>query len=449
MTLINYLPDELTEHINIPERKIPVIAKTDILVVGSGPAGIAAAVASARTGADTILAERYGCFGGALSVGQVESYNFYMNPRTVVSEGIPKEIENRMIEFGAVQNDYRGTGNFLNPEKYKYLLDCWISECGIRPLLHSMAVGVIKEDNCVKGVIFESKSGCGAVLAKRIVDATGDGDIAAFAGAEYKKGSGEDGSLQPVTMVFGVSGVNIDMFNSYMATHTSVDYPATHGLRAPFVLAAKDGQWPVEREGGAYKTVLPNGDITSFNLTLERGVDGTNVFDLTMAEIHGRWQVMRAIEVLRKYGKEIGFEGCWLRSMAGQIGIRETRRIICEYSITKDDILKQAEFDDCVGVFTTFIDPFGTIVNPKDESHFQIPYRILLPKGLENLLVTGRCVSCEADAFGAVRMMVCCATTGQAAGTAAALSIRENKGLRQLDLGLLQEQLKNDGVRLN
>ncbi len=449
MKQIKQQTKKATEYITMPERRIPVIAETDVLVVGSGPAGIAAAVASARTGAQTMLAERYGCFGGALSVGQVESYTFYMNPRTVISGGIPKEIEDRMIEFAGVQDDYRGTGHFLNPEKYKYLLDCWINECGIRPLLHSLAVGVISEDGCVKGVVFESKSGCGAVLAKRVIDATGDGDIAAFAGADFKKGNDEDGSLQPVTMVFGVSGVDIDKFNNYIAAHSSLDYPATHGLRAPFILAAEDGEWPLERKGGAYKTVLPNGDITSFNLTLERGIDGTNVFDLTMAEIHGRWQVMRAIDVLRKYGKEIGFEGCWLRSIAGQIGIRETRRIIGEYSLSKKDVLEQAVFKDSVGVFTTFIDPFGTIINPKDDSFFQIPYRILLPKGLENLLVAGRCVSCEADAFGAVRMMVCCATTGQAAGTAAALSVREKKSFRQLKLETLQAQLKKDGVRLN
>lgn len=426
-------------------REVPVIAETQVLVVGSGPAGIAAAVAAARCGAQTMLVERYGCFGGALSVGQVESYTWYFNENTYTAEGISKEIDDRMVACGGTQHDDRGTGNFINPEKYKYMLDCWIAEEGIRPLLHAFVTDVVMEGNVLKGVIVESKSGRGAILADRIVDATGDGDVAARAGADFEQGKDNNGQVLPVTMVFGVSGVDTKMFRNYIESNPETTNPDTHGLKLPFRRAKQDGRWPVDRDGGAWKELTPNGEFTSLNLTSENGIDGTNVWDLTHAEIMGRQQVMWAVDVLRDYAKEMGFENCTLRSMAGQIGIRETRRIRGEYSVCRADVLGHAEFDDTIGVFTTFID--GEVVS-KDDAHFQLPYRMILPKKLENLAVAGRCASCEDDAIQTVRMMVCCATTGQAAGTACALSIKEGVSLRNMDVSKLQAQLVSDGVKI-
>lgn len=426
-------------------REVPVIAETQVLVVGSGPAGIAAAVAAARCGAQTMLVERYGCFGGALSVGQVESYTWYFNENTYTAEGISKEIDDRMVACGGTQHDDRGTGNFINPEKYKYMLDCWIAEEGIRPLLHAFVTDVVMEGNVLKGVIVESKSGRGAILADRIVDATGDGDVAARAGADFEQGKDNNGQVLPVTMVFGVSGVDTKMFRNYIESNPETTNPDTHGLKLPFRRAKQDGRWPVDRDGGAWKELTPNGEFTSLNLTLENGIDGTNVWDLTHAEIMGRQQVMWSVDVLRDYAKEMGFENCTLRSMAGQIGIRETRRIRGEYSVCRADVLGHAEFDDTIGVFTTFID--GEVVS-KDDAHFQLPYRMILPKKLENLAVAGRCASCEDDAIQTVRMMVCCATTGQAAGTACALSIKEGVSLRNMDVSKLQAQLVSDGVKI-
>ena len=305
--------------ITCPSKEVPVIAETQVLVVGSGPAGISAAVASARCGAKTMLVERYGCFGGALSVGQVESYTWYFNKNTYTAQGISKEIEDRMIKIGGVQDDDRGCGHFLNPEKYKYMLDCWIQEEGITPLLHTLVVDVIMEGKTVKGVIVENKSGRGAILADRIVDATGDGDVAALAGAAYEKGENNNGKVLPVTMVFGVSGVDTKTFRDYIESHPEMTNPDTHGLKLPFRRAKADGKWPVERDGGAWKELTPTGEFTSLNLTLENGIDGTNVWDLTHAEIQGRQQVMWAVDVLRNYAKEMGFANCSLRSIAGQI----------------------------------------------------------------------------------------------------------------------------------
>ena len=428
------------------EREIPVLAQTQVLVVGSGPAGIAAAVAAARTGANTILAERYGCFGGALSIGQVESYNWYFNNQTYTSQGITSEIEQRMLRMNGTQRDDRGIGHFLNPEIYKLMTDEWIEEEKITPLLHVLAVDVIMEDSRVKGVVFESKSGRGAVLADVVVDATGDGDIAAFAGAQYQIGNTDRRDVLPVTMVFGVSGVDVKRFHSYVESHKEMITPETHGLKKIFLLAQQAGKWPYSREGGAWKTLTSSGDFTSLNITREFQIDGTDVWDLTRAEMNGRKQAMEAIAAMREFGTEMGFTNCTLRSFGFQIGVRETRRIGCEYSISRNDIMQQAVFPDSIGVFTRFID--GEVIS-HDDSRFQLPYRALIPTGLDQLLVAGRCIGAQSDAMQTIRMMVCCATTGQAAGTAAALAVCSGVAPRQLDLKLLQNQLIKDGVRLS
>ncbi len=428
------------------ERKIPVIAETQVLVVGSGPAGIAAAVASARTGAKTILAERYGCFGGALSVGRVESYNWYFNDKTYTSCGITSEIEERMIAMGGTQHDDRGIGNFLNAEIYKIMLDQWVEEEGIIPLLHALAVDVVKEGNQVKGVVFESKSGCGAVLTDCVIDATGDGDVAAMAGAEFKIGGTDKRDVLPVTMVFGVSGVDVQTFQEYVAAHKEMITPETHGLKKVFYLAQKAGKWPYSCEGGAWKTLTSSGDFTSLNITREFRIDGTNVWDLTKAEISGRKQALVAIKAMREFGGEMGFTNCALRSFAYQIGIRETRRITCEYNITRTDIMNKAEFNDNIGVYTRFID--GEVIS-HDDSRFQLPYRMTIPVGIDNLLVAGRCAGCEKDAIQTIRMMVCCATTGQAAGTAAAMAAQKGIVPRTLEVGDLQDKLRKDRVILS
>ncbi len=429
-----------------PAKEIPIIAKTEVLVVGSGPAGIAAAVASARAGAKTMLAERYGCFGGALAVGQVESYNWYFNEATYTAGGIVDEIEQRMIRMNGVQRDDRGTGHFLNPEIYKIMLDQWIQEENITPLLHSLAVDVIKEGNTVRGVVFESKSGCGAVMANCVIDATGDGDVAALAGAGYEIGNKDSRDVLPVTMVFGVNGVDVKAFRNFIESHKEVITPETHGLGYLFRQARKDNKWPYQGEGGAWKTLTPSGEFTSMNITREFQIDGTNVWDLTKAEIDGRQMVLDAIKVLREYGADMGFANCGLRSFAFQIGIRETRRIICDYMITRADVLSEAQFDDSIGVYTRFID--GEVIAHNDK-RFQIPYRSIQPLGIDNLLVSGRCVGCRQDAIQTMRMMVCCVATGQAAGTAAALAVQAHIAPRALDVSKIQNVLASQRVHLS
>lgn len=424
---------------------IPVIARVQVLVVGSGPAGVAAAVAASRTGAETMLAERYGCLGGALSVSMVQSYSFSVNRDPQVLSGIPLEIDQRVRAYGASQPDYRGSGVLIDPEMYKCMLDEWMDECGIRVILHSTACATLSDGNRIFGVVFHSKSGFFAIEADCIVDATGDGDIANQAGATFVKREKTD--LQPVTTVFGVSGVDMDAFQAHCKLHPSQDDPE-YGLRKIFRQATENGEWKVGRLGGAWKSVTEQGDIISLNILMNRGIDPTDVLDLTFAENSGRTQVMQAIRLMRKYGADIGFGNCFLRTIAPQLGLRESRKIKGKYFLTEKDVVEQRQFPDSVGKFLCFMDPFGDIVRPENGQTFTIPYGMLLPQEIEGLLVAGRCVSCDEMSYGAMRMMVCCAVTGQAAGTAAALSAKNGVTPQTLDIQMLRKKLEDDGVRL-
>ncbi len=424
-------------------KNAPVWASTEVLVVGSGTAGISAAVASARCGAKTMIVERYGCLGGALTVSNVSSYSFSVNRFPETLAGLPKEIDERCRAYGASAPDYRGSGIFVDAELYKCMLDEWMAEEGVEILLHTTVIGTVAEDGVVRGVFCQSKSGIGVILADRVVDATGDGDVAALAGAPFEKR--EASKLQPVSVVFGIANVDVEKFEAHFKN------PKGNGFATVFQAAADAGEWQSTKRGGAWKILTPNGDVKSLNLTLVREIDATDVFDLTRAEIEGRRQITHIISLFRKYGTEIGLGNCQLRAIAPQLGLRETRRITGDYRLLGDDVREHREFEDGIGRLICTIDLYGdlkTSYRPSEVETFSVPYRALLPQGVEGLLVAGRCISCDEASFGAVRLMVGCALTGQAAGTAAAMSLGEHTMPRGLDVTKLRARLAEDGVIL-
>ena len=427
---------------NLVAEDVPVIAETEVLVVGSGTAGIAAAVSAARCGAKVMIVERYGCLGGALTVSNVSSYSFSVNQFPETLSGIAKEIDERCRAYGAGMPDYRGSGICIDAELYKCMLDEWMQEEGVNVLLHTIVVGAYVEDDVLKGVYCYSKSGFGIILAERTIDATGDGDVSALAGVPFEKRDVKE--LQPTTVVFGISNVDTNKFLNYWRSNPKVFYNI-------FQQAADNGEWDSPKRGGAWKILTPYGDIKSLNLTLVKKIDATNVFDLTYAEMEGRKQIRHMLYLFRKYGKDIGLAECELRSIAPQLGLRETRRIVGEYRLTADDVREHRDFSDGIGRLICCIDLYGDPQNsyrPTSAETFAIPYRSLLPRKIEGLLVAGRCISCDFGSFGAVRLMVGCALTGQATGTAAALSLKEKCMPRQLNTERLREQLKNSGMML-
>lgn len=423
-------------------RDVPVLMRTEVLVVGSGPAGISAAVASARTGAKTLIVERYGCLGGALTVSNVSSYSFSVNKFPETLSGIPKEIDERCRAFGAYAPDYRGSGIFVEAEAYKCMLDEWMAEEGIDILLHTTVIGAVVEDGTIRGVFCHSKSGIGVILADSVVDSSGDGDVAAYAGAPFEKRERE--KLQPVSVVFGISDVDSEKFTAHFEKCSNV-------FSDVFTKAAEAGEWNSPKRGGAWKILTPSGDIKSLNLTLVREIDATDVFDLTRAEIEGRRQINHIIYLFRKYGKHIGLGECKLRAIAPQLGLRETRRIVGEYQITGSDVREMRSFEDGIGRLICTIDLYGdlkTSHKPEQSETFSVPYRALVPKGVDGLLVAGRCISCDEVSFGAVRLMVGCALTGQAAGVAAALSVCQGVKPRELNVNDVRRVLEKFGTLL-
>jgi len=460
-------------------RKTPIMAETDVLVVGSGPGGLAAALAAAREGVDTMLVERYGCFGGNITQAMVASIAWYRYEKTVEAGGIGIEFERRADQMGASQSadlieyldeDMRAyaadmiaslpnpppASATLDADMFKVVADQMVQESGIIPLLHCLTVDVVMEGNTVKGVITESKSGRQAILAKRVIDATGDADVAFHAGAPYRKAPRNE--LMEVSSNFGCSGVDIRRFIQHTAQNLSYirdwaketagkeDDELSSYMVEPFNKARQAGEIPKDvKIESFWTTVTPAGEVKNLNAVDLPGIDPTDVWDLTKAEIQGRQRAIWALHALKKY--KPGFENATLRTFASSLGVRESRKIIGAYDLTEHDVRNEARFEDSVGIFPEFLDGYGVVILPTTGRYFQVPYGILLPQKVENLLVAGRCVAGDKISHAATRQMMCCAVTGQGAGVASAVSLKNDVTCREVDVSEVQKVLEKQGVR--
>ena len=445
-----------------PARDIDIIHTTELLVVGSGPGGLAAALAAARAGVQVTLVERFGCFGGNLTVVGVEGFAWYRHAQTVEADGIGREFEERAKAMGAAVPESQSLSYEIDSEGFKLVADALVQEAGIHPMLHRMFVAPIMDGGAITGIIVESKAGREAICAQRVIDATGDADVAYRAGAPTRKTPVEQ--MQAASVMFHLAGVDKQAFmagvrqdpQTYRDWGTGEWVIETSGkedamfspfLKKPFAQAIRDGVIPAHLNtiAGTWGAMHDTGELTYMNLVHLAGCDGTDPDSMTRFEIEGRRQAMLAVEALRRYTP--GCAGARLRNFGMTIGIRDTRKIDAAYNMTEHDVREQARFDDSVGIYPEFIDGYGVLILPTTGRYMHVPYRCMLPKGVSNLLVTGRAIGGDRIAHAATRNMACCAVAGQGAGIAAALSIRHRTPLERIDIGQLQRELDRQGVR--
>ncbi|MEM3641921.1 MAG: FAD-dependent oxidoreductase [Candidatus Bathyarchaeia archaeon] len=455
--------------INEIQRQIPVVKDVDVVVVGAGPAGVSAAIAAAREGVDVLLIERYGILGGTLTAAMVPHFD----PVPLIGlKGIPREIYDRLKSEGVLIEGYNEkiempytfweTGSAFDPEMFKLILIDMLEEANVRLLLHSLVAGSLVEDGNVFGVLVENKSGRQAIKAKVVIDASGDGDVAALSGAQFEKG------FMALTPCFRIGNVDLEKVFEYFknnpeefGTHPRLgkymqDYNSSiiiAGFHKLVKEAIEKGDLPPSyiRETGFNFHLVPRKGEVCVNTLSIFNVDALNAFELTEAEVNGRKLIRAVFNFARKYVP--GFEKSYLIDSGFQIGVRETRRIIGDYVLNLEDIQKGRRFDDVVvrakWAHTDIHDPkSGKWSYSLIEGPYDIPYGCLLPKNIENLLLSGRCISTTHEALGSVRIAPVCMATGQAAGIASSIAVKENISPRKILIKKLHATLKRQGVEL-
>lgn len=470
-----------------------IYSEYDVVVVGGGTSGVAAAIAAARAGANTILVERLGILGGQMNVSGPPgfAYAYMFNPRgEQIIAGIMEETHNRLLREGHAlphtTPDFRVGYSFslVDPDYWGLMIFEMMVENKVNLLLHSLAVDVLKEGDAVRGVVVENVSGRQAVLGKVIVDCTGEGHISAKAGAPYEQVPKDQ--LEPHTLSFTVDGVDWDKVLQYVRDNAAYEFNAmTHpylgwteeqiverirkvkditeisnfmGYYSLRDKALAAGEWHEYSGIGFFIMPRDNGHFQAhFQHSSQVGnVDPTNVRDLTYCEIECRKQVVMALKFIKKYMP--GFEKSYLTRVCPELRIRESRRIMGDYVLRKADVAEARKFPDVIGkssfssgakhVATGDTITYEGIVYPKDGGSFDIPYRCLVPQAVENLLVAGKAVSTDRDSYK--RFLQETMVTGQAAGVAAALCAAKGITPRQLeqDVSELQSILQKQGAIL-
>lgn len=453
------------------ERHIPVIAQPDVCIIGSGPAGIGAAIAASRLGAKTLLVERYGFVGGNLTMAMVNPmFTFHDKNGKQVIRGIAGEFVKRLVTVGASLGHLtdltfdNASMTPFDPEGTKVMLFEMLEEAGVQILLHSMLVDVQCDGTQLKTLVIENKSGRQAICPKYVIDCSGDADVAARAGVPFIKGRESDGFMQPATLYFRIGGVDDAKLRSWMKTnrHLLKDSPTDEeidqqesiaflGMNELVKKAKEDGELDQEIAPRILMYQLPYKDQFSVNTTRLQNVDGTNIHDLTRAEIRLRKQVIQVYHFLKK--RVGGFEKSVILDTGIQAGIRETRHIAGDYVLTETDVLNGASFEDGISCGTFAIDihpPKGEvqIFTGSGRTVYEIPYRCLLPKGTDNLLVAGRSISATHTAFGSIRVMATAMGIGEGAGTAIGLLFSSGLPTRSIDIKQLRAQLIRQGQYL-
>ncbi len=415
--------------------------KYDLIVIGGGLSGVAASVSAAREGLSVLLIEKSGCLGGAMAGNLVYPFMRYWTRDEeykvvrYLSGGIFGEMRDREKKY----TDKYSNMNF-RPEHFKFVLDDMVTDAGVDVLFHTVLYGVKTENSKVTAVSVTNEGGNTDFEADFFIDATGDGNLFALAGCDYQLGRESDGLCQPMTTCFRMSGVDLEQYKK--------DRPM---LQEKYKELQKAGKIENPREDILTFAGIGNG-ILHLNTTRVVKLDPTNPFDRSKAEIIARRQVYEMECFLKEHSK--AFENSTIISIASEIGVRESRKLKGVYVLTVDDLKNLTYFDDAIALGNYDIDihnPSGSGTSHyyfSGDDHYSIPYRSLLPKEYDNLLVAGRCISTTHEAQASIRIMPICATLGQAAGTAAAVAHKSGESAHSVDTNKLRETLIKNGAIL-
>lgn len=440
-------------------KRIPIADEVDVLVIGGGTAGAIAAIAAGRMKVKTLIIEQFGFLGGSQTGALVTPMMHNQVNGIQLNPGIGMEIMERLLQTGNTGGDNLG---WFNAEMLKYVLDEAVAEAGVRVRFHTVASDAIVEKGKIKGVIVESKSGRQVILAKQVIDCSGDADIAVRAGVPYSSGRDEDGMNQAMSLRFHMGNIDLPKFCKFMNQiapdrkfehypnhlHTASVWGTDWALVKYFEKGVKSGI--LKRSDGDYFQLFsvpgrPN--ELSFNCPRISGrVKGYEVTDLTYAQLEGRKKIKRLVAFMRKYLP--GFEQAYIVFTAPMVGIRESRRIKGEHILSIDDILNARKFPDPVARNNYPVDihnPKGTgtkfYSQLKPGEFHEVPYRCLVPLKVDNLLVAGRCISATFEAQSSIRIQSDCYAFGQAAGFAAALCVKKKTTPRKLEYKFLKPYL--------
>ncbi len=423
-------------------RQTPVRRHVDILVVGGGSAGLAAATAAARLGADVLLVDKNGYLGGTLAMVTLGSicglYTVTASDVIPVVNGFAGELIARMDKLGAVKGPMRWleTASLLyDPTAIKLVADDMVTDAGVGLALHSLAVGVVKDGARIKGVIFEGRDGRWACMATTVIDCTGDANIAALAGADFEH---DPSLIQAPTTMFRFGGV--DTGRAAAMTRDELRNHLEKAVAAGLPLPRTAGGMFSLREGAMHL------NITRV-LRGDRSPDPLNTEEITSAERDGRRQLRIYLDAFRRFVP--GYENAFISDIGAEIGVRESRRVRGDYWLTLDDVLNEARFADSIACSAWPVEEHGAgratrWVFLKPGTFYELPFRMMLPVGIDGLVVAGRCASASHDAHASMRVAAVCMALGEAAGVAAAQAGAGD--IRKLDIGGLRRQLERQGA---